>query len=54
MIQAKVKYTFRTALQFDVETGGGHHFLVMTPREKPVRSPLSSWLPLWAAAPLLM
>jgi putative redox protein len=28
MIQAKVKYTFRTALQFDVETGGGHHLVV--------------------------
>lgn len=28
MIQAKVKHTFRTALQFDVETGSGHHFLV--------------------------
>lgn len=28
MVQAKVKYTFATALQFDVETGTGHHFLV--------------------------
>ena len=28
MIQAKVKHRFRTALQFDVETGSGHHFLV--------------------------
>jgi putative redox protein len=28
MIQAKVKHTFRTTLQFDVETGSGHHFLV--------------------------
>jgi putative redox protein len=28
MIQAKIKHTFRTALQFDVETGSGHHFLV--------------------------
>jgi putative redox protein len=28
MIQAKVKYTFATALQFDVETASGHHFLV--------------------------
>lgn len=28
MIQAKVKLTFATALQFDVETGSGHHFLV--------------------------
>ena len=28
MIQAKVKHTFVTTLQFDVETGGGHHFLV--------------------------
>ena len=28
MIQAKVKHTFQTALQFDVETGSGHHFLV--------------------------
>ena len=28
MIQAKVKHTFETALQFEVETGSGHHFLV--------------------------
>lgn len=28
MIQAKVKHTFATALQFEVETGSGHHFLV--------------------------
>lgn len=28
MVQAKVKHTFATALQFDVETGTGHHFLV--------------------------
>jgi putative redox protein len=28
MIQAKVKHTFQTALQFDVETGSGHHFLM--------------------------
>ena len=28
MIKAKVKHTFQTALQFDVETGSGHHFLV--------------------------
>jgi len=28
MIQAKIRHTFRTALQFDVETGSGHHFLV--------------------------
>jgi putative redox protein len=28
MIQAKVKHTFRTTLQFGVETGSGHHFLV--------------------------
>ena len=28
MIQAKLKHTFVTALQFDVETGSGHHFLV--------------------------
>jgi putative redox protein len=28
MIQAKVKYTFTSALQFEVETGTGHHFLI--------------------------
>jgi putative redox protein len=28
MIQATVKHTLATALQFDVETGSGHHFLV--------------------------
>jgi putative redox protein len=28
MIQAKVKHTGETALQFQVETGGGHHFLI--------------------------
>jgi putative redox protein len=28
MIQAKLKHTFVTALQFDVETGSGHHFLM--------------------------
>lgn len=28
MVQAKVKHTFATALQFEVETGTGHHFLV--------------------------
>ena len=28
MVQAKVKHTFATALQFDVETGTAHHFLV--------------------------
>jgi len=28
MIQAKVKHTFRTTLQFEVETGSGHRFLV--------------------------
>jgi putative redox protein len=28
MIQAKVKHTAATALQFEVETGSGHHFLI--------------------------
>jgi putative redox protein len=28
MIQAKVKHTFATALQFEVETGTGHKFLI--------------------------
>jgi putative redox protein len=28
MIQAKVKHTFATKLQFEVETGSGHRFLV--------------------------
>jgi len=28
MIEAKVKHTFATALQFEVTTGSGHHFLV--------------------------
>ena len=28
MIQAIVRHTFATALQFDVESGSGHHFLI--------------------------
>ena len=28
MIQAKIKSTFVTALQFEVETGSGHHLLI--------------------------
>src|SRR5215470_17273611 len=28
MIQAKIKLKFATPLQFDVETGSGHHFLI--------------------------
>jgi hypothetical protein len=28
MIQAKVKHTFATALQFEIETGTGHKFLI--------------------------
>jgi putative redox protein len=28
MIQATVRHTFATALQFEVESGSGHHFLI--------------------------
>ena len=41
MIQAKVKRTFQTALQFDVETGAAIIFLWTTRWGKRARSPLS-------------